>query len=594
MSAGAGADRQAAFCAVMCDEWARSGVTDAVVAPGSRSTPLVAALAAEDQIRVHVVLDERSAGFVALGLGSAEGRPAVVVTTSGTASVELHPAVVEASQGCVPLIAATADRPPELHHVGAPQTVDQRGLFAHAVRWEVDGGVAMDGAPTAWRSLAARTVAEASGGSAGPGPVHLNLPFREPLLGSGDASAVAGRDGRRAWHVAGETPLGPPARVTDLLRGFAGGNGLVVAGRGAVASPGPVGQAQVAEILDAADRLGWPVLADPLSGCRIDHPAVVSFADSLLRQPEMASSTPEVVVRIGATWASKVLAQWLAGLDASIPQVVIDPWGRWFDPDRTASMVVHALPSSVLSSAAHRAGAGEPGPPSQWAQRWRIADIAGGGAIAGLLDPGGRLEMSEPAVARAVLRGVPETGQLVVSSSMPVRDVEWFGGPRAGVCVISNRGANGIDGVLSTAIGAALARGAPTVALLGDLAFLYDAGALVGSASRELSLSVVVVDNDGGGIFSFLPHASAFDGSVFERYWGTPHGLDLVAVAAGYAVDACSIDGRQQLDHWLAAAGGTGLRVGVIRSDRSANVAHHDDVNAAVSAAVSSALARAE
>jgi 2-succinyl-5-enolpyruvyl-6-hydroxy-3-cyclohexene-1-carboxylate synthase len=176
MSAGSGADVQAAFCATLCDEWARAGVTHAVVSPGSRSTPLVAALDAEARIQVHVVLDERSAGFTALGLGLATGRPAVVVTTSGTAAVELHPAVVEAGQARVPLLAVTADRPPELHRVGAPQTVEQRGLFGGACRFEVDPGVADGASAGGWRSLAARVVAEAAAG-----PVHLNLPFREPL-----------------------------------------------------------------------------------------------------------------------------------------------------------------------------------------------------------------------------------------------------------------------------------------------------------------------------------------------------------------------------------------------------------------------------
>ena len=188
MSAALPEDVQAAFCAVLCDEWARAGVTHAVVSPGSRSTPLVAALDAEARIRVAVVLDERSAGFTAVGLGRATGRPAVVVTTSGTAAVELHPAVVEAGQDWVPLIAVTADRPPELHHVGAPQTVEQPGLFGPVVRWAADPGVPDAAGAAAWRSLAARSVAEAVAGPEGPGPVHLNLPFREPLLG--DAGAI--------------------------------------------------------------------------------------------------------------------------------------------------------------------------------------------------------------------------------------------------------------------------------------------------------------------------------------------------------------------------------------------------------------------
>ncbi len=201
---GSGPDVQAAFCAVLCDEWARAGVSDAVVAPGSRSTPMVSALDAEPRIRVTVVLDERSAGFTALGMGLATGRPAVVVTTSGTASVELHPSVVEAGQALVPMIAVTTDRPAELHHVGAPQTVEQAGLFGPVVRWAADPGVADPAAGGMWRSLAARCVAEAVAGPGGPGPVHLNLPFRAPLLG--DARANPGRLRRLWWSSSDATP----------------------------------------------------------------------------------------------------------------------------------------------------------------------------------------------------------------------------------------------------------------------------------------------------------------------------------------------------------------------------------------------------
>ena len=254
-------DVQAAFCAVLVDEWARAGVSDAVVAPGSRSTPLLIALGADPRIKVHVVLDERSAGFVALGLGLATRRPAVVATTSGTAAVELHPAVVEAHQAGVPLIAVTADRPHELHQVGAPQTVEQESLFAAAVRWSASPGVPEAGSSGAWRSLASRMVAESVAGASGPGPVHLNLAFREPLIGDPSAGGVPpGRAGGAPWHRgAARAELGVPDPVVSELARFAGKAGIVVAGEGC-------GDADV--LLGAAARLGWPVLADPRSGCR--------------------------------------------------------------------------------------------------------------------------------------------------------------------------------------------------------------------------------------------------------------------------------------------------------------------------------------
>ena len=591
-------DVQAAFCAVLCDEWARAGVTDAIVCPGSRSTPLVAALDAEPRIRVTVVLDERSGGFTALGCGLATGRPAVVVTTSGTASVELHPAIVEAGQGYVPLIAVTTDRPPELHHVGAPQTVEQTGLFGPVVRWAVDPGVPELTSAGMWRSISARSVAEAVASPSGPGPVHVNLPFREPLLGDGAAVDVPpGREGGGLWHaVASNPPAVPPADAVELLRRHARGRGLIVAGHGADhGGPGHGADA----VVQLAEMLGWPLLADPRSGCRVPSGSVVSTADALLRTPEVSGWTPDLVLRIGAPWASKVLNQWLAGLPAGVPQVLVDPWGRWADPERKASLLVRST-ARALSDAIRSCSGGGPDGGSgsgsgrtDWASGWAEVEKVARRAIDGLLGSGSELEMSEPAVAGAVLEAVPAGGSVVVSSSMPVRDVEWYGPPVVGRRVLSNRGANGIDGVVSTAVGAALGRGAeagPTLALLGDLAFVYDAGALLWSSQRPLDLRLVVVDNDGGGIFSFLPQASALPPDRFERYWGTPHGLDLVAVAAAYGARAERVTTRQELGRFLSGPGDTGAKVAVVPSERRANVTAHDRLNAAVAEAVAEAF----
>jgi 2-succinyl-5-enolpyruvyl-6-hydroxy-3-cyclohexene-1-carboxylate synthase len=580
MSQPSGADVQAAFCAVLVDEWVRGGVTDAVIAPGSRSTPMVVALDADPRMRVHVVLDERCAGFVALGLGLASGRPAVLATTSGTASVELHPAVVEASYAGVPLIAVTADRPPELHHVGAPQTVEQDGLFGASPRWSVSPGVADLGAVGSWRSLGSRCVAEA-----GRGPVHVNLPFREPLLGSGAAvETPAGRPGGKPWHDRVDAARLAAPSVVDWLASYAGRRGLIVAG-GGIGEPGP--------LVEAAHRLGWPVFADPRSGCRVpDAPGVIAAADSLLRVPEVAAWTPELVVRVGALWASKVLAQWLAALPDGVPQVLVDPWGQWEEPDRRAALVVGADPSSLASALV--AAVGDRTVSGEWCERWIGAEAAAQLALESSLRSGSDLELSEPAVARATLASVPDGGQLVVSSSMPVRDVEWYGAPRGGgVRVLSNRGANGIDGVLSTAVGAALTgvpTVVPTVALLGDLAFLYDASALIGAGERDLALTVVVIDNDGGGIFSFLPQASALSPETFERYWGTPHGLDVGAVAAAYGADVVTIEKRVDLEELVGCSQRGRVRVGVVRTDRAANVAAHNTIHAAVAEAVGAAV----
>jgi 2-succinyl-5-enolpyruvyl-6-hydroxy-3-cyclohexene-1-carboxylate synthase len=500
---------QAAFAATLVDEWVRAGVTDAVVSPGSRSTPL--ALAVAERLRVHVVLDERSAGFFALGLGLATGRAAVVVTTSGTAAVELHPAVVEADLAGVPMLVCTADRPPELHHVGASQTVEQRLLFADAVRWAADPGLPD---PSAWRSLAARAVLEAR-----TGPVHLNLAFRDPLVGEA-GGLPPGRSDGRPWHELEPAVLADGPRLPDGVRG------VVVAGGGAPP-----------ETNGLAARLGWPVLADPRSGLRVPAPTTVAAADAILRAKPFA---PEFVLRVGAPWASKVVNQWLAGLDCE--QWLVAP--RWLDPERVVSRLLPALPT-----------AGAPAP-ADWLAEWADAETKAQQAV-------DASAAGEPALARGLVRGLPEGSTLVVSSSMPVRDVEWYGAPRTGVRVLANRGANGIDGVLSTALGVA-ASGAKTVVLLGDLAFLHDVGALATAARRpDLDIEVVVVDNGGGGIFSFLPQAQSLGAERFEQLFGTPHGLDLDAVAKGF-----------------------GVPVTVHRTDRADNVRAHEAVHAAVAAAL--------
>jgi 2-succinyl-5-enolpyruvyl-6-hydroxy-3-cyclohexene-1-carboxylate synthase len=576
MSSRNAADVQAAFCAVLADEWARAGVTEAVVAPGSRSTPLVLALDAEPRIRVHVVLDERSAGFVALGLGQAARRPAVVATTSGTASVELHPAIVEASYAGVPLIAATADRPPELHQVAAPQTIDQEGLFGGVVRWACSPGVAELSSAASWRSLASRCVAETSGRA--PGPVHINLAFREPLVGSADDLDIpSGRPGGAPWHdSAGWLAGAAPDDLVDLLGSHAGARGLIVAGAGA---------GDPSSLLAAADRLGWPVLADPRSGCRTADRPVVAAADALLRVPSVAGWRPDVVLRVGAPWSSKVVNQWLGALPSDVPQVLVDPQQAWRDPERTASHVLATDPE-VLMSAVVGCLPPDSGGKSDWYGSWLAAESAAREVFEANLGAGALHSLSEPAVARAALAGLPDGGQLVVSSSMPVRDVEWYGAPRSGIHVLANRGVNGIDGVLSTAIGVALAHGRPTLALMGDLAFVYDAGAMVWIATREVALTVVVVDNDGGGIFSFLPQASKLESPVFERYWGTPHGLDLGALARAYGVDVLPVGGRSQLDALVSDAAKPGVRVGIVRSNRATNVETHELLHASVAAAI--------
>ncbi len=554
----------ATFCATLVDEWLRSGVRHAVVAPGSRSTPLALALAARSELAVHVFHDERSASFAALGLGRATGVPAVLLCTSGTAAANFHPAVIEAHQDEVPLVVCTADRPPELRDVAAPQTVDQTGMYRSAVRWFVDPGVPDDAMRGAWRSLAARSVADAR--EPRPGPVHLNLPFRDPLVGTPgplpDAAASGG-----SWHptfvgapVLDETSLDALAGLLDEQRG------VIVAGAGC---------GDPAAVHALADAAGWPVLADPRSGCRLPLPTTVGAFDALLRHAGFAAAhTPTVVLRLGFAPASKVLMQWLVGSGAR--QVQVHGSSPWIDPDHRVVRVV-ADPTVLCRSLAARVR-GASG--TTWAARWRHAEDKAQAALTAATSGA----LTEPAVARTVGAAVPDGGALVVSSSMPVRDVEWYLAPRDGLTVHANRGANGIDGVVSTAVGVAVAEPArPVTLLIGDLAFLHDANGLLALREREANLTVVVVDNRGGGIFSFLPQRSQLPGERFEQLFGTPSGTDPADVARAHGLP---VDEVATADALRAAVQRSGTKVVVVRSDRDANVAAHDAVHRAVSAAL--------
>ena len=588
----------ATFCATLIDEWVRAGVTDAVVAPGSRSTPMVLALVADGRMRLHVHPDERSAGFVALGIGMATGRPAVALTTSGTAAVELHPAVVEAHEAGVPMLVCTADRPPELHGVGAPQTVDQQQLFGRAVRLFSDAGVPDPTSSASWRSLAAQAVVRST--ASPPGPVHLNLAFREPLVG--DAGLLpAGRPAGRPWHL----PVVASSETTTdhldaLASAMAGRRGVILAG-------GRIDDAGGVQAL--ARAIGWPVLADPRSGSRVPESFIISHADEILRVPALAEALrPDVVLRLGSLPTSKVLAQWLSGLDAW--QVGVDIDGTRYDPDRSLDGLIAAAPGRVCAELADRlAGSDDaeppaiPGPPaingavaSSWVGAWAHADAVVAEAIATTLAC--HAEPTEPAIARDVVRALPDGATLVVSSSMPIRDVEWYSAPRVGLRVLANRGANGIDGVVSTAVGVALAakrspagpdRRGPTALLIGDVAFLHDANGLLGAARRGIDLTIVVVDNDGGGIFSFLPQAAALPAEPFELLYGTPHGVDLVGLAAAHGVAAQVVDRQVDLAGAVAASAALGgVQLVLVRTDRETNVAVHDELHAAVAVALGS------
>jgi len=567
-----GRDATTAFAGALVDEWVRAGVTDAVIAPGSRSTPLALALARHGRLRVHVVLDERSAAFRALGLGLASGRPAVLLCTSGTAAANFHPAVIEASHARVPLLVCTADRPPELRDAGAGQTVDQSHLYGRAVRWFFDPGPPVDepGAGAQWRALASRAWAESLGPPAGP--VHLNLPFREPLLPTGEPLVDApGRVSGRPWTVSTPAVRAPRdtdvRHLADLVR--ANPRGVVVAGWGAAVTPPTVQR--------FAAAAGWPVLADPLSQLRSGAQTISTY-EALLRVPGFgAAHRPDLVVRIGAPLTSKVATSWLG---PSVDQVLVDPDGSWLDPQHAAAerFAVDAEPLLAAVALALGDSSLEPGP---WPADWLAAEHSARAAIDMTLDraPG----LGEGLVAREVAAALPDGATLVVASSVPVRALEWCMTPRTGLRVLANRGANGIDGFVSTVIGVAQATTpAPTVGLCGDLCFLHDINGLLGATGGA---SLVVLDNDGGGIFSYLPPA---DLPEFEPLFATPHSLDLVEVARAHGAIAERIDDLGRLTDALQPANlasSDAVRVLVVPLDRDASVARHRELWNAVARA---------
>lgn len=530
-------EAQATFAATLFDQWARRGLRDVVISPGSRSTPLALAAAACEGVTVHVRLDERSAGFFAIGRALATSRPVAVVVTSGTAAAELHACVAEADLAFVPLIIVTADRPPELRGVGAPQTIDQRHLYGEMVR-RFDDVFAVDFHDSAVWRVRANELWDASRGVR-PGPVHLNVAFVEPLLG--DVLELPAHLESPECTVDAE-----PITALDL-RDLAV---LCVIGRGV--SPETVAECRA---------LNWVVLGDATAR------GTLPYFDPLLRSPDFVSRVkPDVVIRLGGLPASKVLGEQLRAWTSRT--VALEGAGFVADPDRLIGESIEGLPTRHVASlvgsdryvtswrnASHEVG--------RWLE-WR--DVEG--------------ELNEPLLARVVVAASSESGAaLVVGSSMPVRDVEWWAPARVSA-TFANRGANGIDGVVSTVLG--VAAGSKAIGLVGDLTMMHDVSGLVdGLGSAGGTCVLVVADNRGGGIFSFLPQATVLEPARFEQLFGTPRLHDLEAVARAFGHDAVSVSTleelRRAIDKGLA---GEGLSVVVAKvPSREDNVRLHDAWN---------------
>lgn len=548
-----------ALARVLVDELARGGVTEAVIAPGSRSAPLAIAFAEHPRIRLHVRIDERSAAFLGLGLAKASGHPVPIACTSGTAAANFHPAVLEASHSGVGLVVLTADRPPELRGTGANQTMDQLKLYGDAVRFFTEFGVAEArlGMVTYWRSVICRALSAAHG----QGPVHLNVPFREPLLH--DAAdeiwpeSLTGRSGGQPWTdvrpisaVAEPTPelLDPPER------------GILVVGDGARAPERAVAFAEAA---------GWPIFAEPTSGARLGPNAVTTYSQLLAIPAVLDRWYPQLLVTLGKPG----LAKSLLALYLRVPHLVVDSNSQWVDPTRTAMRVVPTLPALERTRRS-----------SDWLAAWQRMESAARRELERILNQA--RELSELRLARDLVELAGAGAVLFVGSSMPVRCLDLAMRAGTGPWVLANRGVSGIDGCVSTAVGAALAHqaagGGPAFAMLGDLSLIHDQnGLIIGPGEGRPDLTVVVVNNDGGGIFSFLPYAGV---AQFEKIFGTPHGVDFAHTAAATGWDYQQVTSADELP---GALKGGGTRLVEVRTDRRLSVALHRQVRDALTTAAS-------
>ncbi len=589
-------DVVAAFAARL----ASLGVTDAVISPGSRSGPLALCFHAQPRIRTWIQLDERAAGFFALGLGRATGRPAVLVCTSGTAAANYLPAVVEASHAGVAVIVCTADRPPELRGWGSPQTIDQVGLYGTAARWSVDLPVPGDSSPGAAIGWAETAVEFASGSD--PGPVHLNWPLREPLeplsvvpAPSAGAAAIAG-------DTSGDDDRVPAPELADLAEIVAGHErGVVIAG------PWPAGGLDrelewAAEAERFAAWAGWPLIGEPITHVRGHsnrsnrdrreaHPAcVVASAEHLLADEDLAEALrPDAAVLVGRTVTTKPVRLWL---ERTRPRhvVLVDPEDRW---ERAVFRLTGHVPGSVESLRSITAGAAPAGrdAPGGWLDAWVKLDTAARGAV----EAADRGELLAALVARVLVGALPDNAVLVATNSLPVRDLDAFVFDTGSVVCCANRGAAGIDGSASTALGIAAADPSRPVALYtGDLALLHDLGGLIAAARMGLHLITVCVDNDGGEIFSLLPVADRVPADHFDQLFRTPHGLDLSRLDGFGGIRARRVATAAELSEAVRMAAVTrtpGVDLFIIDVSRDGDVAQRRSLTAAAQEAARMALA---
>ncbi|TWN78542.1 2-succinyl-5-enolpyruvyl-6-hydroxy-3- cyclohexene-1-carboxylate synthase [Bacillus paralicheniformis] len=549
------------------DELSLAGVTEAVICPGSRSTPLAILAASHPDINVHIHVDERSAAFFAMGMAKAMRKPVALICTSGTAAANFYPAVIEAHYSRIPLIILTADRPHELREVGAPQAIDQQFLFGNFVKFFTDSALP-DSHPEMLayiRSLAARAAGEAK--KAPRGPVHINFPLREPLMPNLEDDPFQRL--RNGSHVAVESGRFRADRhqleaLSALIKETE--KGMIVCGE-------LQDDNAKAHIVSLSQAAGYPILADPLSNLRNgshSKETIIDGYDSLLKEEQLKRELmPELVIRFGAMPVSKPLFQ-LLKQNPSIRQIVVDPDGGWRDPTQLSAHMLHCADEEIaaaVASAVHSEKRSD-----SWLEKWRFANSRFRALLRNLEAEDLTFEGN---IYRNLQHLIPENSSLFVGNSMPIRDADtFFENQERSFRIFANRGANGIDGVVSTALGIYAATKEPVTLVIGDLSFYHDLNGLLVSKTLDIPLTVVLVNNDGGGIFSFLPQSA--EERYFELLFGTPTGLEFEHAAKLYGGRyVCPESSAHFADAYLSSVNRRGLDIIEVKTKRDDRVEQH-------------------
>jgi 2-succinyl-5-enolpyruvyl-6-hydroxy-3-cyclohexene-1-carboxylate synthase len=562
------------YAASFVDELTKAGVRDAVISPGSRSTPMAMLMAEHPDINIHILIDERSAGFFALGLAKMQQRPVALLCTSGTAAANYFPAVVEAFYSRVPLLVLTADRPHELRDVGAPQAIDQLHLFGRYAKWFADMAIPEHTAELLQygRTMAARAAGKAI--SSPSGPVHLNFPFREPLipdLESEDLWTSLNARPKQVQVTAGSSIIdaGDVLRIADLLSQEK--KGLIICG-----------ELHDPDFAEAAVQLSsvlkYPILADPLSHLRTgahNQSSVIECYDAFMKDEYITDRLmPEIIIRFGAMPVSKPLFLFLKRTE-DIRQIVVDGQGGWREPTLMAAEMIECKESWLCHELIRQVKTQED---TDWLQSWQKVNLVSRELLGSAEDKGG--DLFEGNVFRELQHALPQKCQVIAGNSMPIRDLDnYFLNTEKDIAVYANRGANGIDGIVSTALG--MSTGArtdhPTFLVIGDLSFYHDMNGLLAAKMHKLNLTIILINNDGGGIFSFLPQSK--EEKHFETLFGTPTGLDFKHAAdlydASYTLPATWEDFRSAVSDAVIKKG---LNIIEVRTNRQTRVSIHREL----------------